>query len=462
MTAFRWAAATLPLALVLVVGACSGARVTDPQAARQAADGPARAVPPPPSPTRVPLPPEGAPGEAAAPGAPFEGRETLAPPEGARATVPVAILLPLTGNQAALGADMLDAAQLALFDAGDHLFQLLPYDAQATADSALRAVSAAAADGARLILGPLFAAAVEAAGPAAQARGINVIAFSNDRRVARPGTFLIGVPPDQQVRRVVSFAVSRGLARFAALVPDSDYGDRTLDSLRRAVEEFGGEVAETGVYAADGTNVAEVIRRLARTESRQAELERRRRELEGRDDDASREALRRLTDIEAVEGIAFDALLVPEGGPRLAGIAPLLPYYGIDPAKVRLLGLASWEGLDLGKEPALLGAWFAAQSPAARDAFARRFRAAYGRAPGPIAQLAYDATALAALLARRPGGPDFSAEAIASPNGFAGASGIFRFKPDGEVENGLAVMEVRRDGPRIVAPAPDTFMALQN
>ncbi|HEX9835584.1 MAG TPA: penicillin-binding protein activator, partial [Alphaproteobacteria bacterium] len=130
----------------------------------------------------------------------------MAPPEGARATVPVAILLPLTGNQAALGADMLDAAQLALFDAGDHFFQLLPYDAQATADSALRAVNAAAADGARLILGPLFAAAVEAAGPAAQARGLNVIAFSNDRRVARPGTFLIGLPPDQQVRRVVSFA----------------------------------------------------------------------------------------------------------------------------------------------------------------------------------------------------------------------------------------------------------------
>jgi ABC-type branched-subunit amino acid transport system substrate-binding protein len=402
------------------------------------------------------------PGEAVLSPVPPEGGETLAPPSGATTNVPVAILLPLTGGQAGLGADLLDAAQLALFDAGDEHLQLLPYDTQATSDSAIQAISSASADGARLILGPLFAVAVEAAGPAAQARGLNVIAFSNDRRVARPGTFLIGVPPDQQVRRVVSFAISRGLGRFAALVPDNDYGHRTLDSLRNTVEEFGGEVTEEGIYAADGSNVVETIRRLARTEARQAELERRRRDLEGLDDEASREALRRLGDIDSVEGIGFEALLVPEGGPRLAGIAPLLPYYGIDTTKVRLLGLASWEGGDLGREPALVGAWYAAQSPAARAAFAGRFRALYGRAPGPIAQLAYDATALAALLARRPGGPDFSAESIASPNGFAGASGIFRFKPDGEVESGLAVMEVRRDGPRIVAPAPDTFMALHN
>jgi ABC-type branched-subunit amino acid transport system substrate-binding protein len=359
----------------------------------------------------------------------------------------------------------MDAASLALFEVADQSLELLPRDTASPRDGARVAAEVAASEGARLFLGPLFASDVSAAAPVATARGINMIAFSNDRTVAGPGTYLIGVTPDEQIRRIVSYAATQGLRRFAALAPEGEYGRRVHEALRRVAAERGVELVGVSYYAADGSDLDGVVRRLARFDERRQALERERRELEGRDDEASREALRRLARAEGYGELGFEALVIPEGPPRLQTIAPLLAYYDMGPDKVRLLGLAAWEspGGGLGREPALVGAWYAAPPQGGAEGFAARFRGAYGRAPHPIARLAYDATALAALLARRnPQGPDYSTAALTSPSGYLGASGIFRFRPSGEAEVGLAVYEVRRDGVRVLAPAPETFTVLGN
>jgi hypothetical protein len=105
----------------------------------------------------------------------------------------------------------------------------------------------------------------------------------------------------------------------------------------------------------------------------------------------------------------------------------------------------------------LAGAWFPAPPPEARADFTRRFKQIYNRDAPRIATLVYDAVALAAVLARNPNGPDFSAAMIGNANGFSGIDGIFRFRPDGTAERGLAILEVRREGFRVISPAPEDF-----
>jgi hypothetical protein len=171
---------------------------------------------------------------------------------------------------------------------------------------------------------------------------------------------------------------------------------------------------------------------------------------------AGKDAAAQLPDIV----IPFDAILIPEGGNRLKSVAPLLPYYDVDPEKVHFLGTGLWDEPGLGTEPALNGGWYAAPPPGARADFDQRFRAVYKRPPPRLATLAYDATALAAVLARNANGPDFSAAALTNPSGFAGVDGIFRLRPDGLIQRGLAVLEVHRNGNTVVSPAPTTFQAI--
>ena len=361
----------------------------------------------------------------------------------------VAILLPLSGRYAGLGELMLDAAQLALFDVADESFLLRPYDTSGTSAGAEHAAEAAIQEGAAMVLGPVFNATAAAAAPAARERGINVVAFSNDRSVAGNGVFLMGFMPEQQIERAVAFARTQGISRFAALVPETDYGAAIVEALRAAAVRNEGRVVRVEYYPPDGTEIELQVRRLARYDERQAARRAHRLATKGRTDSEAAPA--------AAGRLDYDAVILPEGGPTLRSIASLLPYYDIDPNSIRFIGTYLWYEPGLGREPALVGGWYAGPAPAQKDAFRQRFEKSYGRAPPAIASIAYDAVALAAALAKK---GDFSAQAILSPNGFAGIDGIFRFNRDGTAERGLAVIEVTSLGFRVVSSAPSTFQPL--
>ncbi len=399
--------------------------------------------------------------ETPAPDTTVEGAP-LAPPTGAPGAEQrpiVGLLLPLSGPNAALGRVLMDAATVAQLDVGDQGFVLLPRDTGGTPDGAAAAAQSALAAGARLIVGPLFASEVPAVANVARPANVNVISFSNDRTVAGPGVYVLGLSPQGQIERVITFARSRGLQNYAGLLPSNAFGAAVEEALRRTVANVGGQVTAIERYDPAAADATPIVRRLAAYEQRYSDTVAKRKELQERDDDAARAELRRL-DAAPAGAVGFDAVVLPDFGDRLLSIAPLLPYYDIDPAKVRFLGSAFWEDGRVTREPALAGAWFAAPPPTARADFVQRFKQLYNREPPRIATIVYDAVALAAVLARGPNGPDFSAGMIANPNGFAGTDGIFRFRPDGTAERGFAVLEVRREGFRVISPAPNDFREL--
>ena len=398
--------------------------------------------------------------EPVAPAAPTQEElppATLALPPG---PVSVGLLLPLSGSSAELGRALFDAAQLALFDVGNQDVVLLPRDTRGTPEGAASAAAQALGDGPQLLVGPLYSASVAAVTPLARAAGVNVIAFSSDRTVARPGVYLMGFLPAQQVDRVVGFAAGRGLEWFTALAPSSVYGETMVRAMVEATRRRGALLVDPVYYPAEvraASDVESIVRFLVNYDIRHAALQAERQRLLGLDNDAARADLAALQDIDTLGATGFDAVLLPEGGAKLLTIAPLFPYFDIDSPDVRLLGTNQWETADLASEPALYGGWYAAAPPATRAGFEARFEETFGYAPPRLATLAYDAVALAGALARLPDGRGFSAETLTSPGGFKGVDGILRFAADGTNQRGLAVLEVTAEGPVVVGEAPDNF-----
>ena len=418
----------------------------------------------------------GATGEQAEPatGAPrstAEGSGTLEGLLGARDPVglpeqgpSVAILLPLTGPQAARGRDLLDAAQLALFDVAAEEFELKPFDTAGTADGARAAATAALNEGARLILGPLTAGSTRAAVFPARRNGVNILSFSNDRSIAGNGVFVMGFLPQDQVVRVIDYAQRNGLRQFAALAPQNTYGNTMVSALQAATaaDPLSSVVTATS-YVAGDDNLPELIKQFAGYDDRRQALLEQRAILEARDDAISKQALERLENLETLGDVPFDAILLPGGSEEALQLAPLLAFYDVDPVRVRLLGTWLWDNPRLGDEPNMVGAWFAAPPPAARQDFENRFEALYDRSPDRLATLAYDTVALAAILdATATEADPYSIESLTVANGFAGVDGIFRLLPSGEVQRGLAVLEVQRNGLREIEPAPESFEAIVN
>ena len=306
---------------------------------------------------------------------------------------------------------------MALFEIADNRFTLLVKDTGDTPDGARAATDAAIAEGARLILGPLFAPK-SARVPSARTAGVPMVSFSTDLGVAGNGVWVMGILPRIQVERVAGYAASQGLRRIAVLAPANPYGDTIVNALYQSASKTGAAIGQVQRYAPDATDLSPVVKAL---------------------------------------GTAMDAVLLPEGGNRVRVLAPLLAYHDIDPAQVKFLGTALWDDPTLGLEPTLVGGWFAAPDPGPWADFTKRYRELYVDAPPRLATIGYDATALAAVLGRSANGPDFSVPTLTQANGYSGIDGIFRLTADGGVQRGLAVLEVRRDGPVVIDPAPKTF-----
>src|SRR6185312_14623487 len=139
----------------------------------------------------------------------------------------IGVILPLSNSSAAtrgLANAMLKAAQLALYDSGNRDMVLLTADESGKAADAASAAERLLNQGAEVLIGPLFAASVSAVAPLERDRGVPVLAFSTDRTVAGNGVYLLSFQPQNEVKRVVTYAVSQGHKNFAALVPSTSYG----------------------------------------------------------------------------------------------------------------------------------------------------------------------------------------------------------------------------------------------
>ncbi len=337
------------------------------------------------------------------------------------------MLLPLTGPQAPLGQALLQAGTMALFDETTNGVEFLPRDTGGTPAGAAAAARSAIAEGARALVGPLTSGEAAAVAPVARAAGVPLLAFTNDSQRAGEGVWVLGMTPEQQVRRVVAAAAQDGAQRFVLAAPANEFGRALATALREAVRDLG--LPQPAVSLHPSNADLAMAASAARTASPQA-----------------------------------DALLLGETGERARRFAaayvaersaapPAAEATDAPPQGPRVLGTALWlNDPSLRGDAALEGAWFPGPDANARARFEARYRDAFGETPPRIAAAAYDAAALAAR-ALRSGVP---VATITSQQSFAGADGPVRLLPGGQTLRGLAIYALSPAGDAVlVDPAPE-------
>jgi ABC-type branched-subunit amino acid transport system substrate-binding protein len=337
--------------------------------------------------------------------------------------VRVALILPLSGqgNASVAGQSMKNAAEMALAEFKSPNIQLLVKDDGGTVQGAQAGAQQAISEGAEIIIGPLFAQSVSAVGQIARSSNIPVIAFSTDVSVAARGVYLLSFLPETDVRRIVDFSISRGKRSFAALLPDNAYGTVVEGAFQQEVSRRGGRVLVLEKYTLEGNKINEAVRRVSQAATQ------------------------------------VDGIFIPDSPDAVPQVVNALAANGVDLRRVQMIGSGLWEDARISSTAALEGAWYAAPEATGFRNFSARYRARYGQDPVRTATLAYDAVALVAALVKTQGPQRFSETALTNPSGFAGIDGVFRFRPEGTNERGLAVLRVAPAGGQVLSPAPHSF-----
>src|SRR6185437_12247062 len=178
----------------------------------------------------------------------------------------VGLILPLSaaGNAGIAAQSMKNAAEMALAEFKQPNIQLLVKDDAGNPQGAQAAAQQALAEGAEIIVGPLFAQSVSAVASVTRTRGIPVMAFSTDASVASRNVYLLSFLPESDVKRIVDYAVSRGKRSFAALLPDNAYGTVVEAALQQEVARRRGRIVALEKYSSDAARRSEAVRRVAR------------------------------------------------------------------------------------------------------------------------------------------------------------------------------------------------------
>lgn len=372
---------------------------------------------------------------------------------GAGSTTRVGLLVPLTGANADKGADLLKAAQLAL--AGPDAPTLDVKDTGSTPQGAAEAARQAIALGDSLLLGPLTSGETASVAPVAESLKVPVLAFTSDRSQAQPGVWVLGLTPTQQVQRLVQAAQQAGKTRIAAVLPDNDLGHAMGDALTKAAAADGLPVPQQRSYQDGMASVTEAVRDLSDYADRRGPIDAQIHAARTSDDPAARKAAA-LAANQPLPPVPFDAVLLGDVGTPLAELATLLPYY--DVTGVQIMGPALWALPQnrAGAGAIMGGAWFAAPDPSARADFVQAFTTKFGEPPSVLADLGFDAGAIARVTAQ--GGGATLLESLTRPGGFTGANGVLRLQPDGRVQRALAVFELSNGTPSVISPAPSVLI----
>lgn len=343
--------------------------------------------------------------------------------------VQVALLVPGGSGQASdelLARSLQNAARMAITDLGGAAkVDLRVYNTAGQPAQAAAMATKAVAEGAQIILGPVFAQEANAAGVAVAASGVNVLAFSNNPDIAGNNVFVLGPTFGNTAGRLASYAVRQGKSKIMIVHDRNTAGEQGRVAIAAGVAAAGGQVVSTGSYEFSQNGVMSAAPGIASA---------------------------------AKSSGAQAVFLTADTAGALPLVSQLLADNGLSSANTQFVGLTRWDipaaTLAL---PGVQGGWFALPDPALYQQYQSRYQASFNEPPHPISGLAYDGiAAIGALMKNANGGP-ISKQALTQGAGFVGVNGIFRLRPDGTNQRGLAIAQIRGGQAVVVDPAPRSF-----
>jgi hypothetical protein len=343
-------------------------------------------------------------------------------------TVKVALLVPSGSgdvNQENLANNLVRAAEMAIADHPSAKIDMRVYATHGNPSQAASAASTAISNGAKIIIGPLFAESANAVGKVAAAKNINVLSFSNNVSVAGGNVFVLGNSFQNTANRIVGYASSKGYKSVAVVSPQNAAGTAAANAVKSAASRTGARFAGAFAYPFSPEGIAGTAPAIA-------------------------------AKINSSGSTAV--VLTADSASGLPLLAQRLPAGGLDIGNVKVLGLARWDiPQSTLANAGLRGGWFAIPDGAAISAFNGRFNNTYGTAPHPLAGIAYDGMKAFAELRSKNNPGAAQRSQLSRSQGFRGASGAFRLLKNGSTQRALSVAEASSGGLRVISSAPTKF-----
>ncbi len=258
-------------------------------------------------------------------------------------------------------------------------------------------------------------------------KGILFFSFVSNKDLAGDCTYLINFFPEDDIKSLFNFFPSE--SKIALLYPENFYGYNINEIIDPIASESESLIVNRASYKEDLSNARESIKELSKYELRKHELERQKKILKNKKDKISKRALKKIQKLETIGVLDFTHLILPDYGIRLLEIAPLLPFYDVDPDKVQFVGTGVWDDKVFFTEPSLQGAIFSGIHESKRQPFVESYYSIYNSKPLRTSTIAYDLVGIVSYIINQEMNLEDTFNFLDNSNiKFDGIDGKFSFK----------------------------------
>jgi len=279
-------------------------------------------------------------------------------------------------------------------------------------------------------------------------KGAVFFSFSPITTLAKNCVFLINFFPENELKTVFNFFPNN--SKVALLYPENEYGFGINSIIDNVADQSNSIIVNRASYNKDLTNASEAIKELGKYELRKYELNRQKQILANKKDKESKKRLIKLEKFQTTKDFDFTHIIIADYGLRLLQVAPLLPYYDIDPNIVRFVGTGAWDDEVFYDEPSLSGSIYPGIELSKRQQLNDDYQNLYEERLLRISTLPYDLVGLLNYLIVNDYTTSNLYETLKKNNTrFSGVDGNFYFL-NNRIERDLQVLQIKNGKATVV------------
>ena len=264
--------------------------------------------------------------------------------------------------------------------------------------------------------------------------------FSSKSSLAKDCVYLINFFPQNELSQLLLYLNDD--AKVALLYPENEYGYLINSLIDDIIFESSAILVNRSSYKAELSNVRESIKELGKYELRKYELNRQKQILSSKKDEKSKKRLKKLERFKTTSDYDFTHILIADYGLNLLQVAPLLPYYDIDPNIVQFMGTGVIDDKTFFFEPSLQGAIFPGVPESTRIKIINNYIEIYDNEFLRISTLPYDLIGLINFIYSKEYKFSDVVNLLNNPNKkFNGIDGNFYFK-NNIIERDLSILKI--------------------
>ena len=331
--------------------------------------------------------------------------------------IKIGLLVPMTGDNANLGKQIIKAVRLALKDIDNNKIEIYPKDTQSDPNKTLKSANELENIGVNLTIGPVFYNNLLYLD---EVSNMTFLSLTNKTKDLPKNVISSGINSTSQINTIKKFIELEKIKKSIFLIPNLSYDLEVLKGIKSSKIKIFKEYN----YDIEPTKLTKQIEKITNYERRKQNLIDEITRLEKSDDPAKEKKIKNLEKRYTLGNLKFDSVIIADFDENLKSVITSLLYTDVSPKDFHLITLNQWFDESLLKEKALQPIYYPSINKKNLDNFSKKFFKEFNYYPNHLSLLSYDLIGLIYYLSLKNNISEIN-KSFKSKNSFKGKIGIF-------------------------------------